>query len=104
MAVFSVAPDGPDKIYRFRMGGSGHEIRTKLDRAGITVRHLIPHQKGYDVVVPDPQGKMFPTVQDFAANQKVNFEASPGHFEVIGGKDQADSRTKFRSIVSGGGG
>src|SRR5262249_51729900 len=45
VATFHVRPGGPDRLYRFRQGGSGLDIRYKLDRHGLTDRVLIPHEK-----------------------------------------------------------
>jgi hypothetical protein len=108
VGVFHVADDGPDALYRFRVGGSGHEVRSNLDRAGILARHLIPHSQGFDVMVPDPGGKLAGRVAAFTRQSGVPYERSRGTLEAIGGTDPAAARANYRAVVTkfeqGGGG
>lgn len=100
MAVFHVRPDGPDMLHRFRMQGSGHDMIQKLDKAGITDRVLVPHRKGFDLLIPDRGGKMRDRVSDFTRRQKTELQSSRGHFKLIGAADQAKAREMFRNTIT----
>lgn len=98
-AVFHARVGGPDALYRFRHEGSGLDLRHKLDRAGIPHRVLMPHDKGFDVLVPDPGGRMGPLVRQFAQQNRVLLQASPGHFHHVGDPDLKAAREQFRGII-----
>lgn len=98
-AVFHARPTGPDALYRVRVHGSGMDMRARLDRAGITNRVIVPHRKGFDVIVPDQGNKMGPTVQAFADAHSSQVEMSSGHLSVVGSADQARAREMFRNRV-----
>lgn len=98
-AVFHARPTGPDTLYRIRMEGSGYDARMKLDRAGISSRIFVPHKKGLDVLVPDKGNQMGQAVQQFASQQKVAVESSPGHLTTVGSQDQGQARDTFRNKV-----
>lgn len=100
MAVFHVRPDGPDMLHRFRMQGSGHDMLAKLDKAGITDRVLVPHRKGFDLLIPDRGGRMRDRVQGFTQRQKTELQSSRGHFKLIGAADQAKAREMFRNTIT----
>lgn len=100
MAVFHVRPDGPDMLHRFRMQGSGHELRTRLDKAGLSSRILVPHKTGFDVMVPDKSGSMRDRVKAFTQQQKVDLQSSRGHFKITGSSDQARAREMFRDAIT----
>lgn len=100
MAVFHVRPDGPDMLHRFRMQGSGHDMLQKLDKAGITDRVLVPHRKGFDLLIPDRGGKIRDRVREFTQRQKTELQSSRGHFKLIGAADQAKAREKFRNTIT----
>jgi len=100
MAVFHVRPDGPDMLHRFRMQGSGHDMLQKLDKAGLTDRVLVPHRKGFDLLIPDRGGKMRDRVKDFTQRQKTELQTSRGHFKLIGAADQAKAREMFRDTIT----
>ncbi len=99
MGVFHVRPAGPDAIYRMRLFGAGNEIRARLDRSGIGQRLLIPHRRGFDVVVPDKGGGQYRAVRAFSEQQGVPMEMSRGHFQTIGASDPGDARAKFRGTI-----
>jgi hypothetical protein len=82
------------------MEGSGHDARAKLDRSGISSRVFVPHKKGLDVLIPDKGNQFGQQVQQFAAEQKVPVEASPGHFMSVGSQDQAQARNTFRNKIT----
>lgn len=99
-AVFHLRPQGPDTLYRFRHDGSGMDIRSKLDRAGIRSRIMVPHRRGFDVLVPDIGNKLGNAVNQYATQHGVQVEASPGYFKTAGSAtDQAQSRDTFRNDV-----
>lgn len=100
MAVFHVRPDGPDMLHRFRMQGSGHDMLAKLDKAGIADRVLVPHRKGFDLLIPDRGGKMRDRVREFTQRQKTELQSSRGHFKLIGAADQAKAREMFRNTIT----
>lgn len=100
VAVFHPRPTGPDTLYRFRGDGSGMDLRVKLDRFGLRNRILIPHRKGFDVLIPDVGNKQREMVERYAAHHKIDLEASPGHFKPIGSADQAQTRSIFRDKVA----
>lgn len=100
MAVFHVRPDGPDMLHRFRMQGSGHDMLSKLDKAGITDRILIPHRKGFDLLIPDRGGVNRDRVRQFTQLQKTELQTSRGHFKTIGSSDQARAREMFRNAIT----
>jgi hypothetical protein len=99
VAVFHARPNGPDSLYRFRFEGAGLEIRHRMDRAGLRDRVLIPHEKGFDVLVPDRGGRNSSLVRQFAKDQRVELEHSRGHFAVLGDRDLAAAREKYRGVV-----
>lgn len=99
-AVFHARPTGPDTLYRIRMEGSGYDARAKLDRSGINSRVFVPHKKGLDVLIPDKGNKMGQQVEQFASQQKVPVESSPGHLTTVGSQDQAQARDTFRNKVA----
>lgn len=99
-AVFHVRPGGPDTLYRLRHDGSGMDVRSKLDRAGIRSRVMIPHRRGFDVLVPDVGNKLGRAVESYAQQHGLSVEASPGHFRTAGSAtDQGESRDTFRKDV-----
>jgi uncharacterized protein (TIGR02996 family) len=98
-AVFHARPTGPDTLYRIRHEGSGMDLRVRLDRAGITSRVLIPHRKGFDVLVPDKGNKLAPNVDAYAKQHGLSVEASPGHFQTVGSSDQGQARAAMRNKV-----
>jgi uncharacterized protein (TIGR02996 family) len=98
-AVFHARVGGPDSLYRFRHEGSGLDLRHKLDRAGLTSRVLMPHDKGFDVLIPDPGNRLGPAVRQFAQQNRVVLQASPGHFHAIGDRDLSAARAKYRGAV-----
>lgn len=100
-AVFHVRPHGTDNLYRMRFQGSGLTLRAKLDRAGIRQRVLVPHKSGYDVVLPDPGGRLGPTISAFAQQNKVPLQVSRGFFKTVGDQDKAAARSQFRDTISG---
>lgn len=99
MAVFHVRPDGPDMLHRFRAQGSGHDLRNRLDKAGLTNRILVPHRTGFDVLIPDRTGELRQRVQDFTKQQKTELQSSRGHFKTIGSSDQSRAREMFRNAI-----
>lgn len=99
-AVFHVRPDGPDMLHRFRMHGSGHELRERLNKAGLDSRILAPHRQGFDVMIPDKNGAMKDRVKAFTQQQKVELQSSRGHFRTIGSSDQARAREMFRNTIT----
>lgn len=99
-AVFHARSTGPDTLYRIRMEGSGHDARAKLDRAGISSRVFVPHRKGLDILIPDKGNRMTQNIQNFASQQKVPIESSPGHLTTVGSQDQEQARDTFRNKVS----
>lgn len=101
-AVFHPRPNGPDTLYRVRHIGSGTDVRSRLDRAGIKNRVLLPHRKGFDVLIPDAGNAMAKNVAQYAATHGLPLEASPGHFQTVGGGDQAQNRATFRNKVVAG--
>lgn len=99
-AVFHLRPGGPDTLYRLRHDGSGMDVRSKLDRAGIKSRIMIPHRRGFDVVVPDQGNRLSRAVEGYAQQHGLSLEASSGYFKTAGSAtDQADSRAGFRDDV-----
>ncbi len=100
MAVFHYRPSGPDLLHRFRMAGSGQELRAKLDRAGIQNRVLVPHRAGMDVLVPDKGGVLNDAVKNFTKQQKTELQTSRGHFRIMGSSDQAKAREMFRDTIT----
>lgn len=99
VAVFHVRPTGPDLLHKFRFEGSGLDLRHKMDRAGITNRVLMPHEKGFDVMIPDPGGRDAARVAQFVRDQRVHSQVSRGHFTAVGSRDQGDAREKYRNVV-----
>lgn len=99
VAVFHVRPAGPDALHKFHAAGSGHALRERLDRAGVADRVLIPHRSGYDVMVPDPGGRLARPVAELARQMGSPLESSRGHFKVIGAADMADARAKYRGLI-----
>lgn len=100
VAVFHPRPSGPDVLHRMRQDGAGMDIRTKLDRVGLTNRVLIPHKTGFDILIPDHGGSLANAVQQYAQTHKLAApQASPGFFHEIGSNDQAQARASFRNKV-----
>lgn len=99
VAVFHVRPTGPDLLHKFRFEGSGLDLRHKMDRAGLTNRVLMPHQDGFDVMVPDPGGRDAARVAQFVKDHRVHSQVSRGHFTAVGSRDQGDAREKYRTSV-----
>lgn len=97
--VFHVRPGGVDLLHRFRHSGSGLELRHHLDRAGVTNRVLVPHRTGFDVLVPDPGGRLLPTLAEFTRVRGTQLQTSPGFFKVVGDADQSRAREMFRGTV-----
>lgn len=100
VAVFHPRPTGPDLLHRIRVHGSGFELREKLTRAGIANRVLMPHRAGFDVLIPDPGGKLARTTAAFARTNKSELQTSPGHFKIIGNADRSDARATYRDTVA----
>lgn len=101
-AVFHARSNGPDTLYRMRHEGSGMDVRVRLDRAGITSRILVPHRKGFDVIIPDKGNKLSQNVLAYANQHGLPLEASPGHFQTVGNADQSQARATMRNkVVSG---
>lgn len=98
-AVFHVRPGGSDHLWRFRQAGSGQDIRARLDRAGIADRILVPSDKAYDVLVPDPGRRNAAAVRAYAKSAGVKLQGSPGFFKVAGSQDQGQARDTFRKKV-----
>lgn len=99
VSVFHPRPNGPDVLYRWSQEGSGLDLRTKMDRHGITERILIPNKKGFDVVIPDKGGRLSRNVQSYAKTHNVSLETSPGYFSAIGSLDQSRARDLFRKKI-----
>lgn len=97
--VFHVRPGGVDLLHRFRQEGSGLELRARLDRAGLTNRVLVPHRRGYDVILPDPGGSLRNAVRAYTRQHGVELQTSPGFFKVVGDADQSRAREQFRGEV-----
>ena len=90
----------PDVLYRMRQEGSGLDIRTKLDRVGLTNRVLIPHKSGFDILIPDKGNQQGNAVAEYAKIHKLlPPQSSAGHFSTIGSQDQAAARDQFRNKV-----
>lgn len=98
-AVLHVRPNGPDLLHQFHVPGSGEELRARLTRGGITNRVLVPFNQGWKVIVPDPGGRLYPTVRQFARQQGTQLETSRGHFKVVGDADQDRAREMFRGTL-----
>lgn len=101
-AVFHARDNGPDTLYRVRHEGSGMDVRVRLDRVGITSRVLVPHRKGFDVLVPDKGNKLAQNVAAYAQQHGLSVEASAGHFQTVGSSDQGQARARFRDKVVAG--
>lgn len=99
VAVFHSRPSGPDFLHRVRAEGSGLDLRERLSRAGITDRVLVPHSKGFDVLVPDRGGRLRRALQKYAEAHSVHLESSPGHFNTLGSTDQGQARDQFRKAT-----
>lgn len=100
VAVFHTRPTGPDTLYRLRFSGSGHALRQKLDRAGITQRVLIPHRSGMDVLVPDPGSRLGASVQQLAKFSGIAPQVSKGYFKAIGSTDGGEARAGYRDTIT----
>lgn len=100
VSVFHNRDSGPDYLHRVRASGSGMELRTRLDRVGIRERVLVPHGRGFDVLVPDKGGRMIGAVEEFAKRHGGHVESSRGHFNTVGSTDQAQARDTFRNTVT----
>lgn len=100
VAVFHNRPTGPDYLHRVRAEGSGIDLRAKLDRFGIRYRVLIPHGKGFDILIPDRGGRSYDAVQQYADQNRQHVQSSRGHFNEIGSTDQSQARTSFRNRIA----
>lgn len=99
VAVFHFREQGPDSIHRVRHVGSGMELRARLDRFGLRERVLIPHKKGFDVLIPDKGSRMAPAVEQFAEATKSVPETSRGFIAAVGSPDRSAARDKYRGEV-----
>lgn len=100
VGVFHARPGGPDLLHRFRAEGSGMDLRGRLDRAGISQRVLIPHGRGFDVLVPDRGGTLYPAVKQYTNHHRSHLQTSTGHFNTVGSTDQAAVRDTFRNRIA----
>lgn len=104
LAVFHVAADGPDSVYKFHLKGTGDRVRRNLDHYGVAQRVLVPRGRGFDVVVYDAGRKLRKGVERLARVHGSTVHESVGVGELVGGrgdgaKASADSRADYRSVI-----
>lgn len=104
VSVFHVRPEGPDSVYKFYQEGSGLDILEKMNRAGLTNRVLIPHHKGFNIVIPDKGSRQTKQIRGYQQTHGVPMQKSRGYLKSIGSPDASQARDQFRSGVVAGSG
>lgn len=99
MLIFSSHPKGKDSIYRMRIPGKAEQSRTILDGLGVKSRILVPKSDHTEVVIHDPGRTMRDSVGKMALDMGINVEEVTGNGKIIGGRDRADGRKKYRQII-----